>query len=98
YWNISPSCCSESWAVGVSTALIVSSLNRRDSHDYVALQLRLAAQPVRCFELLVRLVGRRRREVVPTVHHLHPASPARAVAPADVTDTHAHLEGGGEER
>src|ERR1043165_8688355 len=93
YWNIRPSCCSVSWAFGVSTAVIVSSLNRCHFHDHIAEQFRLAAQPVRLFELLVRLVRRRRREAVPSLHDLDPASPARAVAAAHVTDAHAHLAG-----
>src|SRR5436305_5869020 len=93
-----PSCCSVSWTFGASTTLIVPSFYRRDLDNHIAEQLCLAAQAVRLLELLVRLVGSGRREVVPALHNLDPASPARAVAAADVTDADVHLAGARQER
>src|SRR5213082_209015 len=98
YWKRRPSWVSSSWVVVVSTAVIASSFDLRHLHDHVANQLRLAREAIRRLELFVRLIGRRRREVVPPVDHFHSAGPARAVTAANVSDGDAHFQGGGEQR
>src|SRR5476649_2734620 len=59
----------------------------------VAEQFCLTAQAVRRLELLVRLIGCRRAELIPSFHDLDAARAASAVATTDVAQGDLHLHG-----